>query len=95
MSLNDKAREVARRLFPLPRGRQPAGGTPQAALQDAFVRGVEWHNDQTMWAALALASPPPGWYPFGTHGGPRKKVPPLEFWGRDESGLPIWERPKK
>lgn len=37
-----------------------------------------------------LATPPAGWYMFGTH----VDVPDvrLEFWG-DEGGVPIWERP--
>jgi hypothetical protein len=34
--------------------------------------------------------PPPGWFIFGTH---LDYEGPLEFWGTDVDGLPIWERP--
>lgn len=37
-----------------------------------------------------LATPPAGWFTFGTH---VDRPVTLEFWGHDESGLPIWERP--
>lgn len=40
-----------------------------------------------------LASPPQGWFPFGYHAGPGA-APELEFWGNDEDGMPLWERPK-
>lgn len=36
-----------------------------------------------------LASPPPGWFTFGSHVGQTVR---LEFWG-DDGGMPIWERP--
>ena len=36
-----------------------------------------------------LASPPPGWFVFGTHIDAPDVA--LEFWG-DEGGVPIWER---
>lgn len=39
-----------------------------------------------------LASPPPGWHTFGSHVGIADIV--LEFWGTDEGGMPLWERPK-
>ena len=38
-----------------------------------------------------LATPPEGWFPFGTHID-RPDVPRLEFWG-DHGGIPLWERP--
>ena len=34
--------------------------------------------------------PPAGWFTVGTHVG---SPTPLEFWGADEGGVPIWERP--
>lgn len=37
--------------------------------------------------------PPSGWYTFGTHAG-RSPVPPLEFMGKGEDGLPLFERPR-
>ena len=39
-----------------------------------------------------LASPPAGWFPFGHHvDGPPEQE--LEFWGRADDGMPLWERP--
>lgn len=35
-------------------------------------------------------TPPPGWFVFGTH---IDSPGPLEFWGEDGGGMPIWERP--
>lgn len=41
--------------------------------------------------AKQFASPPPGWFTFGSHvDQPDVK---LEFWGEDTGGDPIWERP--
>jgi len=39
---------------------------------------------------ISLATPPPGWFTFGTHAG---QDLPMEFWGNDQGGTPIWERP--
>lgn len=63
------------------------------ALVDAFeriesrLRGFEQERDYTL---KQLASPPPGWFTFGTH--IEQPDVALEFWG-DEGGVPIWERP--
>lgn len=40
----------------------------------------------------ALSSPPEGWFTYGTHVDKDDVV--LDFWGEDEDGLPLWERPK-
>ena len=38
-----------------------------------------------------LTRPPVGWFSFGTHvDQPDVK---LEFWGTDDGGMPLWERP--
>lgn len=37
-----------------------------------------------------IATPPPGWFTFGTHVDQPDIA--LEFWG-DDGGVPIWERP--
>jgi hypothetical protein len=44
------------------------------------------------WLTRQLMSPPEGWYTFGYHA-QRPPVPELEFWGQDEDGDPLWERP--
>jgi hypothetical protein len=38
-----------------------------------------------------MTQAPPGWHPFGTHAG-LDVVPALQFKGRGEDGLPLWER---
>lgn len=50
-------------------------------------------------AALAAAAPtvdpltpPPGWFVFGTHANDGSDAP-LEFYGDDGGGMPVWERP--
>jgi hypothetical protein len=42
---------------------------------------------------VQLATPPLGWYTFGSHAHVRGDE--LEFWGDDGTGLPIWERPRQ
>lgn len=42
------------------------------------------------WLTRQLMSPAPGWYTFGSH---IDSDVELEFWGYDERGLPLWERP--
>lgn len=52
------------------------------------ARLVNWILEEGM----NLFHPPEGWYMFGHHAG-FGPTPDLEFWGEDEGGLPIWERP--
>lgn len=37
-----------------------------------------------------LHQPPEGWFVFGSH---VDQIVQLDFWGQDEDGLPLWERP--
>ena len=46
---------------------------------EAAQQETTWHFD-----------PPPGWFAFGTH---IDTPGPLDFWGADDGGMPIWERP--
>lgn len=58
----------------------------------ASVKSVESIRDEIEELHRQLASPPEGWFTFGTHID-RPEVQ-LEFWG-DDDGLPLWERPKR
>lgn len=54
------------------------------------LRILEGYKTQYKDLQHQLASPPPGWFTFGTHIDQPDVM--LEFWG-DEGGIPIWERP--
>jgi len=45
----------------------------------------------------SIHQPPDGWYVFGHHAAPEwdGRRPELEFWGTDDVGDPLWERPKE
>lgn len=59
-------------------------GSREATFTSGLIEELRRLNVQ-------FASPPPGWFTFGTHVDSDVK---LEFWG-DDAGVPIWERPAK
>jgi hypothetical protein len=55
----------------------------------AMAEAAKWYY-AAKWYQRQLAAPAPGWYTFGSH---IDSDVELEFWGHDEEGLPLWERP--
>ena len=79
---------------------EPYGGRPRVvadtlALQrqvDNLLARLDDMREERGRLLRQLATPPEGWFTFGTH--VDKPRTDLEFWGQDESHLPLWERPK-
>lgn len=70
-----------------------SSGMLTVAHEDATEQADADYADDWRHYQRQLASPPPGWFPFGPH----PDIPldiPLEFWGEGLDGLPIWQRPQ-
>ena len=58
--------------------------------EDGIVSLPDAKKEFHYWFLGLHVPAPDGWFPFGTHvDDPRT----LQFWGEDETGMPIWERP--
>lgn len=65
-------------------------------LKRTAEESAELWREVAEWYQHQLCCPPEGWFTFGTHIDPetgRAMDVQLEFWGIDDGGLPIWERP--
>lgn len=74
---------------------------PEYALAMLVATGhPDWqYLGERVFAALVAAAPtvdpltpPPGWFVFGTHANDGSDAP-LDFYGDDGGGMPVWERP--
>lgn len=60
-------------------------------LRRTVEEELELYKEAYKHLMVQLAVPPEGWFTLGHH----RNQPDvrLEFWGTDEAGVPLWERP--